>query len=90
MYVQVWISRDWVLKDILLLFIITSLVFSIGALTTASDHNYAEVWSRKTFLSKIRRDARKPLQEVRKKLNITPVEDPSWYYYLGLKDSGLS
>jgi hypothetical protein len=31
----------------------------------------------KTFTSKIRRDARKTLQEVRKKLNITPIEDPS-------------
>jgi ubiquinone biosynthesis protein COQ4 len=33
----------------------------------------------------------RPLQEVRKQLNITPIRDgPSWYHYPGLKDSGLS
>lgn len=33
----------------------------------------------------------RPLQEVRKQLNITPIRDgPSWYHYPGLKDDGLS
>lgn len=49
MNVQVWIYRDRVLKDILLLFIITSLVFALMTLTTVSNHDYAEVWSKKTF-----------------------------------------
>ena len=91
MYVQVWIYRDRVLKDILLLFIITSLVLSLGILTTVSDHNYAEVWNKKTFQVKFDEMLERPLQEVRKKLNITPIrEGPSGYHYPGLEDSGLS
>jgi hypothetical protein len=79
MYVQVWIYRDRVLKDILLLFIITSLVFSLGTLTTVSDHNYAEVWSKKTFQVKFEEMLERPLQELGKKLNITPIrEGPSF------------
>jgi hypothetical protein len=66
------------LKDILLLFIIRSLLFSFGAFTTVSDHDYAEVQAKKTFQAKLEEMLERPMQEVRKKLNITPIgEGPS-------------